>query len=289
LENEGTVPKNESLRILTQKIPKLPTIPAVADKIMRLISSNTVFVSSITETIEKDPAISAKVIGFSNSAFYSRGESVTNIQDAVMKIGVDSVKSIALGISLLTLFKVKQNSEAGDYENIIRHSMAVSVIAKDIINVLKWPMHDDVFTSGLLHDIGLLVMNAFFPDIYGQIIARGKRGMPFADAEMEVCGFTHGDIGAWIADKWRLPDSLNEVIRYHHTPFHDGLKPSIGAVVHLADVIAARNDFSPTSIRGYGGPLDSNVLSILGMTEHKLLRVESRVEEIVDSVMRMWL
>ena len=280
---------NESLRILTQKIPKLPTIPAVADKIIRLIGSNTAFINSIVDTIEQDPAISAKVIGFSNAAFYSRGEAVTNIRDAVMKIGVDNVKSITLGISLLTLFRVKQDGEAGDYENIIRHSMAVGVIAKDIKDVLKWSVQEDVFTSGLIHDIGLLVMNAFFPDIYEQIIAKVKKGMPFADAEMEVCGFTHADIGAWIADKWRLPDSLHEVIRYHHIPFHDGPKPSIAAVVHLADVIAVKNDFSPTSFRGYEGPLDNTVLKILGMTEHKLLKVESRVVDAVDSVMQMWL
>jgi HD-like signal output (HDOD) protein len=112
--------------------------------------------------------------------------------------------------------------------------------------------------------------------------------MPLADAEREVCGFTHGDIGAWLGDKWNLPESMCEVIRYHHTPFHDGPKPSVAAVVHLADVIAMKKNFNPTSIMGYEGPLDNTVLRILGMTEHKLLKVESRVDEVVDSGEEMW-
>jgi hypothetical protein len=81
---------------------------------------------------------------------------------------------------------------------------------------------------------------------------------------------------------------MHEVICYHHTPFHDGPKPSLTAVVHLADVIAVKKDFSPISIKGYEAPLDSTVLKILGMTEPLLLQVESRVDEVVDSMMRMW-
>jgi putative nucleotidyltransferase with HDIG domain len=288
MKSGRTVPMSQSLRILTQKIPKLPTMPAVAGKIIQLVGSNTAFVNSIVETIEKDPAISAKVIGFSNAAFYSRGGAVTTVRDAVMKIGLDNVKGIALSISLLTIFRGKQTGDAGDYEKIIRHSMAVGVIAKDITDVLRWHQQEEVFTCGLLHDIGLLVMNAFFPDLYEQIIVGVKKGMSFADAEREVCGFTHGDIGAWLADKWNLPESMSEVIRYHHTPFHDDPKPSLAAVVHLADVIAIKKDFSPTSMRGYEAPFDSAVLNVLGMTEPLLLQVESGVDEIVNSVMQMW-
>jgi putative nucleotidyltransferase with HDIG domain len=282
------VTMNQSLRILTQKIPKLPTMPAVAGKIINLISSDTVFVNSIVDMIEKDPAISAKVIGFSNAAFYSRGRSVTTIRDAVMKIGFDNVKGIALGISLLTIFRGRPTDDAGDYERIIRHSIAVGVIAKDIADVLKWSQHEEVFTCGMLHDIGLLVMNAFFPDMYVQITAGSNRGIPLCDAEMGVCGFTHGEIGAWLADKWNLPDSVCEVIQYHHSPFHDGPGLSLAAVVYLADMMAIRKDICPKLLRGYEASFDNDVLNVLGMTQQVLTQVESRVDEVVNSVMQMW-
>src|SRR5512135_1521041 len=180
---------DDSLRVLTQKIPKLPTIPSVADKIIQLVSSKAAVVGSIVDTIEKDPAISAKVISFANAAFYRMGQPVTTIQDAVMKIGFDNVKSIALGISLLTLFKGKQGGDKSEYHNIIRHSIAVGVIAKEIADLVEWRDHEDVFTSGLLHDIGLMVMHTFFPEICAKVIDRFRNGMPFPQAEKEGCGF----------------------------------------------------------------------------------------------------
>ena len=278
---------NESLRILTQRIPRLPTIPPVADKIIQLVGSNVTLVNSIVETIEQDPAISAKVLSFSNAAFYRKGGPVTNIRDAVMKIGFDNVKSIALGISLLTIFRSANHSDTGEYENIIRHSMAVGVIAKHIADELGWRNHEEVFTSGLLHDIGMLVIYAFFHDIHQQIIEKFRKGIPFIDAEREVCGVTHADIGAWLADKWKLPAPLCETIRYHHTPSLARCEPSVSSVVHLADLIAVRKAFSPTSISGYEYNIDNAAMKNLGITEEKIAEVESRVEEVITPVWNM--
>lgn len=277
---------NESLRILTQKIPKLPTIPPVADRIIQLVNNKAAFIDAIVNTIETDAAISAKVISFSNAAFYRLGGPVTTIQDAVMKVGFDNVKSIALGISLLTIFKPK-NGEAGEYPNICRHCMAVGLIAKDITDHLNWRNHDDVFTTGLLHDLGLMVMNVFFPDIFDRIVKRFSTGLTFVESEKEVCGFTHGDVGAWLADKWNLPDSIYEVIRHHHSPSLAGPKPEVEAIVHLADILAAQKGFSPISLKGYEGPRDAAALKILHMDEQKISEIEARIEEIVEPVKAM--
>jgi putative nucleotidyltransferase with HDIG domain len=278
---------NDSLRILTQKIPKLPTIPPVADKIIQLVSSKASVVNSIVETIETDPAISAKVISFANAAFYRTGQPVTTIQDAVMKIGFDNVKSIALGISLLTLFKGKRDTDEDGYHNIIRHSMAVGVFSKEIVDFMGWKNHEDIFTSGLLHDLGLMVMNAFFPEIYTRIEDRFKTGMSFPDAENEVCGFSHGEIGAWLADKWNLPDNMCEVIRHHHNP--SSVSSAAVAIVHLADITAIRRGFSPVSHGGFEGPLDSAAMQMLGMNEEKIEKFEAGIEEIIAMVGNMWL
>ena len=278
---------NDSLRILTQRILKLPTVPPVADKIIQLVSSKVSVVNSIVETIETDPAISAKVISFANAAFFRTGQPVTTIQDAVMKIGFDNVKSIALGIALLTLFKGKQDTDEGGYHNINRHSIVVGVFSKEIVDFMGWKNHEDVFTNGLLHDLGLMVMNAFFPEIYAGIEDKFKTGMSFPDAENEVCGFTHGEIGAWLADKWNLPNNMCEVIRYHHNP---SLSPSpAAAIVHLADIIAIRRGFSPMSSVGFEGPLDIAAMRLLGMNEERIEQFEAGIEEIIAMGGNMWL
>ncbi|HTZ19003.1 MAG TPA: HDOD domain-containing protein [Dissulfurispiraceae bacterium] len=279
---------NESLRILTQKIPKLPTLPPVADKIINLVNSNAAFIGSIVETIEKDPAISAKIIGFSNAAFYRMGDPVTNIRDAVMKIGFDNVKSVALGISLLTLFKSERGEVPRDYRNIIRHSVVAGLMAKEVADMLKWRDHGEVFTCGLLHDLGLLVMSAYFPDIYSQVMTKFKEGAVFTEVEKEVCGFSHGEVGAWLADGWQLPESVCEVVRYHHTPAKAVLNPSITAVTHLADIIAVRGNYSPISAKGYESAPDKAAMRMVGMTEQNLGDWILRIEEIFGPMKDIW-
>ena len=280
---------NDSLRILTQKILKLPTVPPVADKIIQLVSSKASVVNSIVETIETDPAISAKVISFANAAFFRTGQPVTTIQDAVMKIGFDNVKSIALGIALLTLFKGKQDTDEGGYHNINRHSMVVGVFSKEIVDFMGWSNHEDIFTNGLLHDLGLMVMNAFFPEIYARIEHKFKTGMSFPDAENEVCGFTHGEMGAWLADKWNLPDNMCEVIQHHHNPSLSSSFSSATAIVHLADIIAIRRGFSPMSRVGFEGPLDITAMQMLGIDEERIVQFEAGIEEIIAMGGNMWL
>ncbi len=279
---------NESLRILTQKIPKLPTLPPVADKIINLVNSDAAFVGSIVEAIEKDPAMSAKIIGFSNAAFYRRGDPVTTIRDAVMKIGFDTIKSVALGISLLTIFKSEHGGGPRDYGNMVRHSLATGLISKEIVDMLDWQDQGEVFTCGLLHDIGLLVISACFPDIYDTIVSKFRKGSVFIDVEKEVCGCSHGEVGAWLTDKWNLPDAICEVVLYHHSPSEATVDPAMAAVVHLADIIAARNDYSPITVNGYEGSFEKGSMKLLGMTEQAIQGLEQRVHEIVGPMQKVW-
>jgi len=185
---------DDSLRILTQRISRLPTIPPVADRIIELVSSKCSVVSNVVDAIEQDPAISAKVISFSNTAFYRTGEPVVNIKDAVMKIGFDNIKSIALGISLLTVFRAVNKSRQHDYALIFRHCLAVGIISKEIVDYLGWHNRDDVFTSGLLHDLGLMVILSFFEDIGDKVSALAGKNKTYVDAETEIYGSTHSDV-----------------------------------------------------------------------------------------------
>jgi putative nucleotidyltransferase with HDIG domain len=165
--------------------------------------------------------------------------------------------------------------------------MVVGVFSKEIVDFMGWKNHEDVFTNGLLHDLGLMVMNAFFPEIYAGIEDKFKTGMSFPDAENEVCGFTHGEIGAWLADKWNLPNNMCEVIRHHHNP---SLSSSpAAAIVHLADIIAIRRGFSPMSSVGFEGPLDIAAMRLLGVNEERIEQFEAGIEEIIAMGGNMWL
>jgi putative nucleotidyltransferase with HDIG domain len=277
-------PMKESLRIFTQRITKLPTIPPVANKIIDLVDSRDAYVDSVVETIEKDPAISAKVISFSNTAFFRLGSPVTNITDAVMKIGFDNVKGIALGISLLTVFKADKPGRNAEYAHIFRHCLAVGIIAKEIEEYLDTKYRGDVFTSGLLHDIGLLVMHSFFPDISEQVIQMVKKGKKYLEAENEIYGFMHGDVGAWLADQWNLPDSIREAIYCHHNINRAELNPRTAAVVHIADNIAIKNGCSPVLAGGFEYTVNEAALKEVGITKTEMAAIEKKMDNVLSTL-----
>jgi len=209
---------DESLRIAVQKISKLPTIPAVAQEIMGLINDDLAPMDKLEGVISRDPIISAKILSHANSAFFGLGRPTTTVVGAIARIGLNNVKNIALGISMMTMFDSPRGAKVLDYERIFKHSLAVGMIAEFIMQRVCPNSGEKLFIDGILHDMGLLVINRYFPEIYTKVIMENKAGTPLIDAEMQIMGFTHAHIGTWLADKWNLPEGIAFTMLYHHTP-----------------------------------------------------------------------
>jgi putative nucleotidyltransferase with HDIG domain len=275
---------NESLRIFTQSITRIPTISPVANRIIDLIGNKAADVERIVETIERDPAISAKVLGVSNTAFFRMGNPVTNIRDAIMKIGFDNIKGISLGVALLTVFKAEKPERSAMYVQIFRHSLAVGFIAKDILEYENCGDDEDVFTSGLLHDLGLLVMHSFFPEISDKVLQKVSKGGKYIEAEEEVYGFIHSDVGAWLADKWTLPENINSAIYYHHNVAGAGTYMNTAAIVHIADNIAIKKGFGPILAGGFEFAVDDTAVRTIGMDKKNIAVIEKRADRVLDDI-----
>jgi putative nucleotidyltransferase with HDIG domain len=275
---------NESLRLFTQRITRIPTTPPVASHIIELISNKSVRIDNIVEIIEIDPAISAKVIGLSNTAFFRRGIQVMSISGAIMNIGFDNVKSIALGISLLTVFKTGKAGRQEEYANIFRHCLAVGVIAREIEKYIGYQGDEDAFTSGLLHDLGLMVIHSFLPDLTDQIKQKVTKRTNYEAAEREIIGFTHGDVGAWLADKWNLPENILAAIYCHHNVKEAGQYLHSVAVVHLADHIAIKKGYGPYfgGVFEYG--LDEAAIKTIGISSKTIAAIEKNMDEILSEI-----
>jgi len=278
---------NESLRLFTQGITKIPTTPLVASRLIELFGNESACVGSVVNIIEKDPAISAKVIGLSNSAFFRRDSQVSSISDAVMNIGFDNIKSIALGISLLTVFMSEKNGRREEYENIFRHCLAVGFISREIDNFVRYDGDEDSFICGLLHDLGLMVMHSFLPDLTDQIAEKLRNGMKYRNAEMDILGFTHEEIGAWLADKWNLPENIYTAIFSHHNPSGGGQYLHLAAVVHLADHIAVNKGFSPLLGGGFEYPFDNSVLKTIGVSGQDIVLIENQIQNILSEMQKI--
>jgi putative nucleotidyltransferase with HDIG domain len=140
------------------------------------------------------------------------------IKQAMMRIGFNNVKNIALGISLMTILDDGKRGKAFDYQKIFNHSVAVGFNARLLSGNLKLKITEEALMMGMLHDLGYLALNRYFPEIFDEILYAFEKEKTLLDAERKVLNFTHADIGMWLSEEWKLPDIIIDTNLYHHTP-----------------------------------------------------------------------
>ena len=273
---------SEALKNYIKKIDKLPTIPAIAHEILNLVGDETVSVNKIENIVENDPAISGKILSVANSAFFGTKYPIKTLDNAIMRIGFNNVKNIALGISIMTVFDEDRGPRVLDYQRIFNHSVSVGFIAKRLSDELKLSTSDEIFLNGLLHDVGFLVLSRYFADDYKLVVENLNDGQTLLEAEKNVLDFDHADMGAWLADQWQLPNNINDTIQHHHSPSLAKRSVKHVSVTHVADYISTKNILSPVD-KDPGYPLDASALEVLGISEEELNDIESKMVGYVNS------
>jgi len=267
---------NDSLKLYVQKIRKLPTLPVIAQEVLKLANNDSTSVGRIEQVVENDPAISAKILSVANSVFFGVKTQTKTLENAIMRIGFDNLKSIALGISLMTVLHEGKSGKVVDYNRIYNHSVSVGFVARHISRKLKQDFSDEIIINGMLHDLGYLILNKFFPEKYMEVMALFKKEGSLIEAEQKVLEFTHADIGHWLSEKWNLPKTVQDTTLYHHTPSLAKRNSKRAAVVHIADYITTKRMLSPTE-RDPDYPFDYASLDILKITEDDLSVLEAEI------------
>jgi len=267
---------NESLKLCVQKIKKLPTLPVIAQEILNLVTNDLTSVGRIEKVVENDPAISAKILSVANSVFFGVKTKTSTLDNAIMRIGFDNLKNIALGISLMTVLQEGKRGKVFDYNRIYNHSITVGFVAKLLSRQLKQDFADEIMINGMLHDLGYLIMNKYFHEIYGEVLTLFEKEGSLIEAEKRVLEFTHADIGHWLAEKWNLPKAVLDTTLYHHAPSRAKRNLKRVSVIHLADYITTRKMLSPME-RDPNYPLDYSSLDILNITEKDMMDFESEM------------
>ncbi len=260
------------LRNRIEKLGDLPTLPHVVQRLAAMIGRPTVSTEEIGSIIEKDQVLAAKVLRLANSPFYGFPSRIGSVTHAVIVLGFNVVKGLTLCASALSIMK-----EAG-MDQLWRHSLGVAITANLLATRLEIKNPEELFVSGLLHDIGKVVLYVKWPDVGNSIKdalkARGDRSL-FA-VEQELTGLSHADIGGCLANAWHLPVTLREPILYHHDPALAKEAVLHTAIVHVADILVKGlacgnpgDDLIP--------PLSKTAWDLVGLDEHSLA-------ECVDTV-----
>ncbi len=228
--------KAEHIKSITKKIQSLPTLPPVVKKLTKMVESPDVTARDLGKLISSDQVLSAKVLKLVNSPFYGFPGRISSISHAIILLGFNVIKGVVLSASV---FDLMEQSMVGLWE----HSLACAIVAGTISRVLDIPEPEEVSTAALLHDIGKVVVKVSMPIEYDKIIDRiEKFQCSFREAEREIIGTDHSEIGGWLCDEWNLPWRLSIPVMYHHKPNEAPKTKDRVAVVHLADALVRAFD-----------------------------------------------
>ena len=212
-------PRQERLKKITQSIIALPTLPAVITQLIGIIDNPTTSARNVAQLISTDQALTAKILKLANSAFYGFPREIATVNHAVVVLGFETVKNLALSVSVLERFSGHGESSGFDRQKFWEHSIGCGVAAKMLATKFRYRVSGEVFAAGILHDIGKLVLSQYFPADFGEILdVAQSQGIYIGKAEEQVLGVTHAEVGGWLAERWNLPDQLEESISNHHTP-----------------------------------------------------------------------
>jgi putative nucleotidyltransferase with HDIG domain len=239
------------LRARVESTTNISTIPDVVVKLRRMMDSPQMSAATVGDEISKDQVLAAKVLRLVNSGFYGFRTPITTLTQAMVLLGFDVVKTLVLSASVLDILELMNRYLSGLWE----HSLATARVSNAIGERLKLPNPEEIAVSGLLHDLGKVVIAQRFPAEHSQIRAIvDARNCLQVEAEVEVLGATHSEIAMWLLKKWGLPAKLVYPIAYH-TQFHAGRDfADRTAVIHLADVMCRA--------RGYGYAGDGRMPAI---------------------------
>jgi two-component system, cell cycle response regulator len=206
------------LKNISKKIGRLPTLPGVAMKILQAMSQDTPDIREISEIISLDAPLSAKVLKMVNSPFYGLSNKITSVHQAMMYLGLNTVKNLALSFSLIKTFEHK-NKSSFDYVQFSKDSLVGAIAAKLITEKTNRQHGENAFFLGLLQNIGIPIMAESMPDQYEEVLMETKsNAAALYETESQLLGLNHMEVGEYVTHAWGLPANLTVPIGAHHIP-----------------------------------------------------------------------
>lgn len=217
-------------------VHELPTLPAIAMQANSMLEDLNTTAQELAVVIEKDHAIVPKLLKLVNSAFFGFRNKVSNVAHAIMLMGFNTVRNAVVSISVIDSFSFQTQCPGFDIVDAWRHAINVGVVSQHLDRVTGGRFRDTIFTAGLIHDIGKLIMLKYYEDRFGQVIkSMQENNEPFTKAELRQFPISHAVIGARLAMQWKLPEILSLVIAYHHKPEKGKPDNCLPMLIHSAD------------------------------------------------------
>ncbi len=233
------------LQAMLSNFEELPTIPDILFHILKILDDPDSGAADLAEVVRLDVPLTARILRLANSPYYSTRGDMGDIHRCIAVLGYRTIRQVAICVSVATSVVSAAARAKGDldYKELWRHSVATGAISNHLAEMTGYPAPEEVFTAGLLHDLGKFVLEIYSPNSYGKVISSRKgNGQSLLEAEREAYGFDHAVLGEAFGFSWRFPGMLTRCLGHHHDllakPCATGSEEHGVALVALADYLA---------------------------------------------------
>jgi len=254
--NNYVLTPEQRLKRIEDYIARMPSLSTTVTKVLEVCNNPQTSPHDLNRVISLDPVLTGKVLRLINSAYYSLRDQVTSLTRAIIMLGLNNVKNLALSTAVLSSLGGNESSQAFSMDDFWTHSICVGVIAKTlaIAKGVTRGDQEEYFMAGLMHDLGKIPLISLFPEEYTHTSKMAREeGIPFIRAENLTLGINHCAVWRMIADKWQLSESFSDSLYCHHNP--DKANENN---LQLAAIVALSNAYSNSLEIGSSGETHSD-------------------------------
>ena len=279
--------KDELREKIYSKIDEIPTLPVVIPKLLSLIESDKSNAVDIADAISRDPALTSKILKVANSAYYGFSQRISSLEKAVSLLGFNMVQSLALSIGILRSLPAGKISNHFSQQGLWIHSLSVATVMRELGKRFgKREDTEHLFIIGLLHDIGKIVLDQFFSELFWRALeeVHNLGNLELHEVERRVIGFDHGEVGAMLLTRWKFPDMICNAIAAHHlSEIPEGTNTKDAVMLRIADVLPQE-----LGLGEGGNPMSPKIhdadLKFLEMDEKQLEDIKSYLFDLKDGI-----
>lgn len=265
------------------KISSLATLPEVTAKIISTVEDPKSSVAQLHKIVAHDPALVTRILKVVNSAFYGLPGQVATVDRAIVMLGLNAVKNIALAASLGQMFRGQKLCDGFTAKDLWAHCVSVAVVARELAKQMKLPIAEEAFLSGMIHDIGILISLQTWPEQMRAACDRAKAtGGDFCAIERDIIGVDHPALGRALAERWRFPTACLDVVGGHHQiTSGTAANHQLIALVRVADILCCQTKHG-FNLTANSQEIDPQWLASVELDPTVIANVRNSIDSVIE-------
>lgn len=289
--NKGRMEKSRIVKKIYSKIDEIPTLSPVLLKVMNLIESSGTGADDLTKVISRDPSLTSKILKVANSAYYGFAQTVDNLDRAVVLLGFNMVKSLAMSAGIIRALPPQNKAAHFSRERLWIHCLAVATIMREAAEKCgRKDESDSLFIAGLLHDIGKIVLDQFFTEEYQQALEESGclESISVCAVEEKYFGMDHGEVGSILLKRWNFPVSICRLVAMDHkTEVPDDMNAADVSILHMADILSKEAGMGVSESIASSG-IEASDLEVLGMSDKDIDALRDFLDGAKDGIFEFY-